>query len=1534
MVLSGKIHGILTKPISTWHGVKLTDDGVHVEKLFLGFNQLKGALPNLNLPELGQLLLYDNHLTGVIPNFDLPKLTYTDLSGNQFSGEVPNFDLPNLETMYLDENLLSGKIPNFNLPNLTYLSLSRNQLGGIIPNFDLPKLETLNIQYNAFTFKSIASHLKIPQFFYEDQKNIPVYRDKSTENTLYLKAGGDIKDNTYYWYKYGVAYDTIVGDSVLVAKSPGTYYCKVTNSVVTRPQGLSQNLVLQSNQTVVNGNIKSILSVNQSDSLELIKLYKSTNGANWKHKWDLSKPLNTWYGVKLTEDKYRVKALYLSGNGLTGSIPRLDLPELEYLDFFNNKLTGYIINFKLPKLWFLDLAANELSGTIPNFDLPNLKTLRLFQNQLTGTIPNFDLIPNVEDIYISYNQLTGEIPNLNLLKLQYLTLFGNQLSGQIPNFENAQVLQELVLVNNQLSGPVPNLDHLSKLTNLDIRGNELTFQGIEENLNIRYFYYENQDTIPIYQNAERNELYVKAGGNIKENTYYWYKDGKEYKTIAGDSLFTATAPGTYYCKVTNSVITRADSLFDNLILQSAQTVVETATELMSCLKSDSLELIKLYKATNGANWTNKWDLFRPVSTWSGITLTKDGCRVAEIFLFSNNLVGSLVDLHLPLLTSLDLADNKLSGDIPNFNLPNLWFLGLSVNQLSRHIPNFDNLPNMENCALAGNKLTGTIPNFDKLPVLGELHLEDNQLSGNIPNFNNSPNLWFLDLSGNQLSGGIPNFNLPELMQLLLEDNQLSGSIPNFNLPKLMFLFLSNNQLSGAIPNFNRLTELVEFTINNFPANTIESNDVTSHGYYNAFTFEGIEENLFIQTFHYDNQDTIPIYQGEKNTLYVKAGGDIQKNTYYWYKDGTAYDTIAADSVLVVKEPGTYYCKVKNSVITIPIREYQDLVLQSKEVVVSPQNPILAISQSDSLELIKLYKATNGNDWQNKWDLSKPVSAWYGVKLTSDGSRVQGLYLKNNQLIGSISFLNLPELDELNLSANVLSGPIPNFDLLEGLDIRQNNFTFDGIEQNLIIPVFYYDDQNIIPIAYTMAKNELYVKAEGGVKNNTYNWYKDGKKYKTIKGDSVLIAKEPGTYYCKVTNSVVTRPYKKYQNLVLQSAQAVVNKKAIIDYPIPCLKHDSLELIKLYKAANGANWTNKWDLSKPVSTWHGIKLTTDRCNVQSINLANNKLSGTIPNFDLPNLKHLYLTGNQLSGHIPNFNLPELEDLYLFVNQLSGPIPNFNLPNLKGLWLSHNKLSGHIPNFNLPELTYLILTENQLSGGIPNFDKLLKLEALEIIENSFTFQGIAQHLNLRAFYYDYQQLIPIYQSAKGTLAKNKLYVKAGGDISKNTYYWYKDGTAYDTIAADSVLVVTEPGTYYCVVTNSVITRADKEYQNLVLQSYLKTISLETPHIEIFVPELPVGEGEPVSLGLRENKREIILFPNPAKENVSINIEGAKGKRVDIDVLDRFGGLQMTHLIQPLTNEVIELNVRPLSNGYYYVRILLEGKQAIVKPLIIAR
>lgn len=239
--------------------------------------------------------------------------------------------------------------------------------------------------------------------------------------------------------------------------------------------------------------------VPQQDSLALVALYDSTEGANWTNNtnWLSGQPVSTWYGITVSSNQ--ITEINLSSNNLSGTIPPElytltdlvslnlgwnyllggsippeigNLTNLSYLDLNANSLDGPIpIEIcNLINLTSLQLMANSFSDTIPSeiCNLINLTSLRLRNNNLTGPIPSeIDNLTNLTSLWADDNSLDGiippeigNLPNLNTLFLDY-----NSLSGSIPpEIGNLSMLYNLQLHNNLLTGSIPN--EIGKLTNL------------------------------------------------------------------------------------------------------------------------------------------------------------------------------------------------------------------------------------------------------------------------------------------------------------------------------------------------------------------------------------------------------------------------------------------------------------------------------------------------------------------------------------------------------------------------------------------------------------------------------------------------------------------------------------------------------------------------------------------------------------------------------------------------------------------------------------------------------------------------------------------------------------------------------------------------------------------------------------------------------------------------------------------------------------------------------------------------------------
>ncbi len=104
------------------------------------------------------------------------------------------------------------------------------------------------------------------------------------------------------------------------------------------------------------------------------------------------------------------------------------------------------------------------------------------------------------------------------------------------------------------------------------------------------------------------------------------------------------------------------------------------------------------------------------------------------------------------------------------------------------------------------------------------------------------------------------------------------------------------------------------------------------------------------------------------------------------------------------------------------------------------------NEKDSLALVALYYATDGDNWidNSNW-LTGKVSDWYGITLRSDG-RVRKIDLYNNQLTGFIpsEIGDITRLEWLTLRKNQLTGNIPseigNLTKLNYLFLDENQIT--------------------------------------------------------------------------------------------------------------------------------------------------------------------------------------------------------------------------------------------------------------------------------------------------------------------------------------------------------------------------------------------------------------------------------------------------------------------------------------------------------------
>ncbi|KAL8512658.1 hypothetical protein ACS0TY_018959 [Phlomoides rotata] len=132
-----------------------------------------------------------------------------------------------------------------------------------------------------------------------------------------------------------------------------------------------------------------------------------------------------------------------------------------------------------------------------------------------------------------------------------------------------------------------------------------------------------------------------------------------------------------------------------------------------------------------------------------------------------------------------------------------------------------------------------------------------------------------------------------------------------------------------------------------------------------------------------------------------------------------------------------------------------------------------------------------------------------------------------------------------------------------------------------------------------------------------------------------------------------------------------------------------------------------------------------CSLQWLDVSNNQLEGALPS-DWANMKDLVILNvnyNNLSGEIPHSlgSLSKLRTLHLRGNNFSGELPTTlrNCRLLQLMDIGENRFTGNIPPWLGENLAFLSLTRNMFYGFIPpEICRLTQIQLLDLSDNNLT------------------------------------------------------------------------------------------------------------------------------------------------------------------------------------------------------------------------
>jgi len=547
-----------------------------LQKLYLGYNQINGTLPDLSIFSFLEIF---------------------DISNNRLNGKVvEDIRFPTkLKALRMGSNSLSGVISDFHFSRMSMLKeldLSSNSLSLRFTENWVPPF-----QLQVMRLRSCILGLSFPRW---------IKTQKYLQELDISNAG--ISDNVPEWFwaklssqecdKINISYNNLKGSIPnLQVKNHCSFLFLSSNEFEGPiPPFLRGSMDIDLSKNKFNDSVPFICANGIDAALVHFDLSNNQLSGKIPDCWRNFKLLDY---VDLSHNSFsgkipssmgslvQLQALLLGNNSLTEEIPSSlkNCTELVMLDLRENRLEGlvpYWIGSELKELKVLSLQRNHFFGSIP-VELCYLQSIQLFDislNSLYGRIPkcikNFTSMTQkasssqsqglteyyvvnsqgtlrhdipyelkalltwkgVEHVFnnkelnllksidLSSNHFSEEIPPeiAELIQLVSLNLSRNNFRGKIPsNIGKLKSLDSLDLSRNKLFGLIPSsLSQIDRLGVLDLSHNELSGE-IPTSTQLQSFnasfYEDNLDLCgpPLVKSCVRGELTHEPKVNVQDD---------------------------------------------------------------------------------------------------------------------------------------------------------------------------------------------------------------------------------------------------------------------------------------------------------------------------------------------------------------------------------------------------------------------------------------------------------------------------------------------------------------------------------------------------------------------------------------------------------------------------------------------------------------------------------------------------------------------------------------------------------------------------------------------------------------------------------------------------------------------------------------------------------------------------------------------------------------------------------------------------------------------------------------------------------